>query len=98
MNSYNECTKIINDAKRSRSTKKMNENELKLQQLLKDTRDSIEKAVAIYKTVKFTDSTNSQVLKLNLQNGINNLKELDGLEKYLEKYFSTPQTRRNSVL
>ena len=98
VNRYNECTKIINDAKNKRSTKMMDENETKLHQLLKGSRDSIEKAVLIYQTVKFTDSTNSQILKLNIQNGMNNLKELDGLEKYLKRYFSTPQVKRSSVL
>jgi hypothetical protein len=98
VNRYNECTKIINDAKKIKSTKMMDENERKLHQLLKDSRESIEKAVSIYQAVKFTDSTNWQILKLNIQNGINNLKELDGLEKYLKRYFSISQVKRSSVL
>ncbi|HKR06547.1 MAG TPA: transglutaminase domain-containing protein [Bacteroidia bacterium] len=98
INQYNQCTEIINEARKKRSTKKLNANEIKLKQLIKDSRQNISKAVEMYNTVKFVDSSNSRILKLNTENGKNNLKQLDQLEKYLEKYFSTPDAMRIRVL
>ena len=94
VNQYNECTEIINEAKRARSTKKMNANETKLKQLLKDSKSNMEKAIEIYKTVKFSDNSNAFILKQNIENGKSNLKQLDDLNKYLENYFSTPKMMR----
>jgi hypothetical protein len=94
VNHYNECTEIINEAKRTRSTKKMNANETKLKQLLKDSKSNMEKAIEIYKTVKFSDNSNAFILKQNIENGKSNLKQLDDLNKYLENYFSTPKIMR----
>ena len=98
INQYNECSEIINTARKKRNAKKLNDNEEKLKQLIKDSRENIAKAVDLYNTVKFIDSTNSQILRLNLQNGKNNLKQLEQLEKYLEKYFNTPVEKRIFLL
>lgn len=98
VNQYNECTGIINEAKSTHSTKKMDENELKLKQLLSDSRQNIEKAIDIYRSVKFVDSTNSQILELNIESGKINLNQLDVLEKYLQKYFNTPKESRFKAL
>jgi len=91
---YNECSEIINAARKKRSTQKLDDNESKLKQLIKASRQNVEKALDLYSEVKFVDSTNSQVLKLNIQNGKNNLKQIDQLEKYLDKYYDTPETMR----
>jgi exonuclease VII small subunit len=98
INQYNECSEIINAARKKRNVKKLNDNEEKLKQLIKDSRENIMEAVDLYSAVKFTDSTNSQILRLNLQNGKNNLKQLEQLEKYLQKYFNTPDEKRAYVL
>ncbi|MEP7169430.1 MAG: transglutaminase domain-containing protein [Bacteroidota bacterium] len=95
---YNQCTNIINTAKKKHSTKKLNENETKLRQLLKDCRKNITKAVELYSSIKFNDSANTRILKMNIENGKNNLKQLDQLEKYLEKYFKTAEGMRIRVL
>ncbi|MFI5219498.1 MAG: transglutaminase domain-containing protein [Bacteroidia bacterium] len=95
---YGECIKIVNDAKRSRSTKKMNTNEEKLKQLINDSRGNIQKSLDLYRQINFSDNSNAQVLKMNIKNCEDNLKEISEFEKYTEKYFKTPKAMRISAL
>ena len=98
VNNYNECIDIINKARMKQNTKLMNANEAKLNQLVKNCRDSTEKALEIYRSVEFTDNTNSQILNYNIENGLKNLRDLESIENYLKKYFSTPKLGRLFVL
>ena len=83
---FNKYVEIVNDAKRTRSTKKMNSQEEKLKQMLKNSRAEIEKGIAIYKTLKFTDGVNSDIIRQNIETGNQNLKMIGEQEKYLENY------------
>ncbi len=98
VNQYNECTEIINEAKRTRSTKKMNASETRLKQLVKDSKSNMDKAIELYKSVKFTDNTNAYILESNIDNGKKNIVQLDTLNKYLENYYNTPKMLRVSAL
>lgn len=91
---FNECVIITNNAKRSRSTKMMDENEEKLKQLIKDSRGNIQKSLELYRQIKFSDNSNAQVLKMSIKNCEDNLKEISEFEKYLNKYFGTPKAGR----
>lgn len=95
---FNDCVTITNDAKKTRSTKKMNSNEAKLRQLVKDSRSNMQKAIELYGEIKFSDNSNDFVLKQNIENTKNNLKQLNDFEKYLDNYFSTPKMMRGAAL
>lgn len=95
---FNECVSITNEAKKNRSTKRMNANETKLRQLVKDSKANIEKGLEMYKTVHFTGGGNEQILKQNISNSEMNLKQITDFEKYLDNYYNTPKAFRMSVL
>ena len=76
----------------------MNANETKLRQLVKYSKDNIEKGLEMYKTVHFTGGGNEQVLKQNISNSEMNLKQITEFERYLNNYYSTPKAFRMAAL
>lgn len=95
---YNECVTITNDAKKNRSTKKMNVNEARLKQLVNYSRANLASAIELYKEINFLENANDFILKKNLENCLLNLNQLNDLQKYFETYFKTPKTMRATVL
>ncbi len=95
---YNECVSMVNSARQGNDTRLLDDNEERLRGLLASSRVSLGEAIAVYETIRFTDSGNDAILKKNVANMHNNIRALGEMEKYLDRYFSAPPSGRKRML
>lgn len=94
----NDCAHFINDAKRKRNTKIMNENEKFLLDHINLSEQKIKDAIELYKQCKPSLPQNKMTVQNNINTMKQNLDAIDNNRKYLLNYYATPKSFRIKVL
>ncbi len=95
---FNDVVTIVNDAKKKRNTKKLNDKETYLVSNINEAQQKMKSTLEMYSKIGFTSGINKITLEENIVRVKKNLNMMTEIEKYLNRYFKTPVEKRNAVL